>query len=65
MNAVFNFTPRFCPNCGKPLFKPESAAYLTSLEKDFQRFHAGETFTCQKCGLKFERREHITQEKTQ
>jgi len=55
MKAIFNFIPKFCPNCGDKLFTPESASELGSLKATIDDYHAGEPFTCD-CGLAFEKR---------
>jgi hypothetical protein len=55
MKATFDFIPAYCPNCGKPLFKPPDAAYLQTTAAILADYHRGHWFTCP-CGLKFAKR---------
>jgi predicted RNA-binding Zn-ribbon protein involved in translation (DUF1610 family) len=52
MKAKFDFSPAYCPNCGKRLFDPGKAEYLTSLRAELEDYHNGHEFACD-CGLRF------------
>jgi hypothetical protein len=65
MKATFDFIPAYCPNCGKRLFDPGKAEYLTSLHAaTLEDYHNGQRFTCE-CGLVFEKAIDSTTKKAQ
>lgn len=65
MKATFDFIPGFCPSCGKQLFKPPAAEYLRTSAAILEDYQNGQPFTCDRCGLAFQKEQPQPEQKPQ
>lgn len=62
MKATFDFIPAYCPSSGTKLFQPvDGSEGLKALSYILDDYHNGQAFTCDKCGLHFEKAQPKTQ----
>lgn len=56
MIALFDFVPRYCPNCGKDtrLLRPATEAERRNGITSYGDFLAGASHACLSCGMKYQ-----------